>query len=71
MNLLKIARPKAIPRNRDNRDFNPNMKKEYTPCHVTTSPLDVRDLVESDIPGKNTFHDMNEMEILQDVCNKK
>ena len=68
MNLLKLARKKAIPRNKDNGDYNNDIKKNYSEYHVTTSHLDTRELVESDIPGKNTFHEMKEMAILQDVC---
>lgn len=66
MNLLKIARKKAIPRNKINGTC--GNQKEYSVYHVTTSHLDTRGLIESAIPGKKTFEGMDEMQILQDVC---
>lgn len=66
MNMLKIARSRAIQRNKDNRDYD-NTNSIFHPKR-TTSYIDVRNLIESDIPGKNTYKNMDEKDILQDVC---
>lgn len=68
MNLLKVARQKKIQRNKDNRDYWNDAKPDNSGIHVITSYVDVRDLLESDILGKNTFQGMDERAILQDVC---
>lgn len=70
MNLLAVAKKRSVTKVKDDGVVNVEGRRqvEYFDYQhrVTTSHLDIRELVSSDVPGSRTVGSMKMYEILQD-----